>query len=364
MKIRELKCPNCDADLKIEDGVDTFYCEYCGSKIVLEGQSESSVEAKLRIRELEYQERIKELEQERYRLNMEAEKHKSKTALKGKKAAFILTGIVVIVALIMIPKAAAWINHKNEIKKLEASVDEIQQEIKAGEYDSALIKTNMLYYDSGWSEEAEKHWNDTRTYLVDVIETKIRQKKEQEQQADLAEQEAQDALKEQTAQRVREALGKLNTEEAIDKENLTDEQYALVNAPTEEYVIQCLEKVKDIDEIVAVTEETDVNQQLNKAGGYTAAVFFSSGLVDKERLFYSDILDNGTDGGGCLEVYRTVEDAKKREAYLAMFDGSVISSGSHTVVGTVLVRTSSRLKASEQKELEQNIIHVLIGGDE
>lgn len=29
MKI--LKCPNCNAALEIENGLDTFYCKYCGN---------------------------------------------------------------------------------------------------------------------------------------------------------------------------------------------------------------------------------------------------------------------------------------------------------------------------------------------
>ena len=36
--------------------------------------------------------------------------------------------------------------------------------------------------------------------------------------------------------------------------------------------------------------------------------------------------------------------------YLAAFDGGIFASGSHTVVGTVLVRTSNELTASQQKK--------------
>lgn len=38
-----------------------------------------------------------------------------------------------------------------------------------------------------------------------------------------------------------------------------------------------------------------------------------------------------------------------RDKFLASFDGSVLASGSHTVVGTILVRTSDELTASQQK---------------
>ena len=44
---------------------------------------------------------------------------------------------------------------------------------------------------------------------------------------------------------------------------------------------------------------------------------------------------------------------KSRESYLAGFDGSILSSGSHKVVGTVLIRTSDDLNATKQKNLEE-----------
>lgn len=69
-------------------------------------------------------------------------------------------------------------------------------------------------------------------------------------------------------------------------------------------------KVSDVGEIGAATEGNDPNNQLNKTGGYTCAVFFSSDLVKTETSFTSDVVTRGTDGGGCLEVFRSVEDAK------------------------------------------------------
>jgi hypothetical protein len=38
----------------------------------------------------------------------------------------------------------------------------------------------------------------------------------------------------------------------------------------------------------------------------------------------------------------------------------MFSSGSHSVVGTVVIRTSDKLTASQQKEMEKNIYNSLI----
>lgn len=136
-------------------------------------------------------------------------------------------------------------------------------------------------------------------------------------------------------------------------------QYELVTAPTELYVIEKLNTVTQISGTAAVTEDNDPNGNLNKPGGYIASIYFSSSLVDQNKVDGSSIIDKGTSCGGDIEVYATAEDANKRNTYLAAFDGTIFASGSHTVIGTVVVRTSNLLKGSQQKELEANIISAL-----
>lgn len=137
------------------------------------------------------------------------------------------------------------------------------------------------------------------------------------------------------------------------------EQYELVNAPTEVYVIKCLRNVPHVIDISAVTEGNDPNGKLNKAGGYTAQIYFSSDLINQESILGTTVIEKGTDCGGSIEVYTNPEDANKRNEYLAAFDGSLFASGSHTVIGTVLIRTSNELTASDQKQLEDNIVMAL-----
>lgn len=136
-------------------------------------------------------------------------------------------------------------------------------------------------------------------------------------------------------------------------------QYALVNAPSEAYVIKCLKKVENIIDISAATEDNDPNGNLNKAGGYTAQVYFSSDLINQDEVYGTTLIDKGTDAGGSIEVYANEDDAMSRNDYLAAFDGGIFASGSHTVIGTVIVRTSDELTATQQNTLEANIIAAL-----
>lgn len=138
----------------------------------------------------------------------------------------------------------------------------------------------------------------------------------------------------------------------------------LVTSPSEDYVIKSLEKVPGILEIEAVTEDTDPMNNLNKPHWYIANIYFSYELVDQEDVYGDCLVDKGTDAGGSIEVYMTKSDAQKRDEYLSSFDGGVLSPGSHAVIGTVVVRTSDELTASQQKLLESNIIAALQGKDD
>lgn len=151
-----------------------------------------------------------------------------------------------------------------------------------------------------------------------------------------------------------------NLSEKYDAVVTDAKRYQLVNQPTEAYVIQCLQTIPEIVNISAVTEDNDPNGNLNKAGGYTATVYFAVESINLDKSIYgSTLIEQGTDAGGGIEVYSCVEDAIKRRDYLATFDGGIFASGTHTVIGTVLVRASNELTASQQKSLEAKVIAAL-----
>lgn len=164
--------------------------------------------------------------------------------------------------------------------------------------------------------------------------------------------------------------------------SLQDSVAKLIN-PSEEYVIECLQNVEQIETIEAVTEAHDPNGNLGKQGGYTAAIYFTislievietdygyAALVNDEKNYISidengsvnSPVDLGTACGGQIEVYATVEDAQKRDRYLSTFDGGPLSNGSHYVYGSMVIRTSDYLWASQQQELTDEIVTALKNG--
>lgn len=137
-----------------------------------------------------------------------------------------------------------------------------------------------------------------------------------------------------------------------------------VTNPSTDFVIDRLQTIPTILEIDFVTENHDPNGYLNKQGGYTGCIYFSDSQVDRNEIYiepgFDTVIDVGTIGGGCIEIFGNKEDAERRNSYLGEHDGTIYSSGSHYVFGTVLVRTSCLLTGTQQKDLTNQIEQALI----
>ena len=136
-----------------------------------------------------------------------------------------------------------------------------------------------------------------------------------------------------------------------------------VTAPTDNFV---LERLKDIDTILslaAVTSKNDPNRLLSQKGGYIGCIYFSDSRVDKTQLNLDpdeyDVISMGTVGGGAIEIFATVEEANARNEYLSQYDNTSMDPGSHVVIGTIVIRTSSKLSDADQATLEAEIIEAL-----
>ncbi len=138
-----------------------------------------------------------------------------------------------------------------------------------------------------------------------------------------------------------------------------------VTAPEEAFLLERAKTVDTITDVEAATEDTDLNNKLNKEGSYYAYIAMKSSLVTDSFYANKKPVEAGNAGGAVIEAFKTVEDAEKRNKYLSAFDGQgIMDPGTHTVAGTLVVRTSSKLKASQQKELEQKVIDALIKVEE
>jgi DNA-directed RNA polymerase subunit RPC12/RpoP len=182
MKMLALKCPDCGASVEIENGIDTFFCTYCGCKIMLDGQSAASVKAKVSLKRMEHEKELvgkklahKEalvggkLAHERYKIEQETKKSKGVLALR-------LVIVIIAIALIVAFFGYQYYGNMRQEARLQAVLDEIEVDIANADYETALAKINSLHYDSGWEiySDTEGKWDDIRSTLLETIENKTK----------------------------------------------------------------------------------------------------------------------------------------------------------------------------------------------
>lgn len=134
--------------------------------------------------------------------------------------------------------------------------------------------------------------------------------------------------------------------------------YGLLDNPEESYVVERLKTVENVEGVQAATEDTDPNNLIGKNGGYKSYIAFTCPYA-QDGYLTGDSLEDGVDGGGVVEIYETADLAKQRNDYLSSFDGGLLAGEVHDVYGTIIIRLSSNMKASEQKEMEEAIFKAL-----
>ena len=129
-----------------------------------------------------------------------------------------------------------------------------------------------------------------------------------------------------------------------------------IKAPSEDFVLSRLDNVDIIGTAMPVKGNNDPNKMLYREGGYKTCIYFSVNGLDVSSVPGNNEIERGTDGGGAIEVYDSLEDAIERCEYLSEFDGTVLYTGSYTLIGTMVIRTSFLLTDQEQMELTDLII--------
>ena len=165
MELKSLFCPNCGASLEVEDGLDTFFCKYCGYKILLQGQSKAAYDAKVRVKHMEHKERLQDKRdaQERYRMEFKQKDERRTLA--------IVFGILgAIIAMCLIISAVGNAGAKKQDQELQAIVDQIMIDIENEDFAAAYVKANSLYWDDSWTSEGEDKWDATRKEIIKQIE--------------------------------------------------------------------------------------------------------------------------------------------------------------------------------------------------
>ena len=130
---------------------------------------------------------------------------------------------------------------------------------------------------------------------------------------------------------------------------------AQIENPSSDWVKSKLKNISSIKEIDSVTVNNDPNKMLGREGGYTSCIYFTISDIDSDSVEGDTVVAKGTDAGGAIEVFSSIEDAEARCEYLAGFDNTLLYSGSYAIVGTMVIRTSYRLDGERQFNLTNEI---------
>ena len=96
-----------------------------------------------------------------------------------------------------------------------------------------------------------------------------------------------------------------------------------ITVPDESWLIERLQSVDGIKETEAITENNDPNGMLNQKDGYVSCIYFSYNKVDDSSVPGETVVDKGTDCGGAIEIYRTLEEAEKKITILVNENGEM-----------------------------------------
>ena len=165
MELKTLSCPNCHANLEVEDGIDTFFCKYCGHKILLQGQGVAAYVAKVQVKKMEHKEHLQDKKDAQERYRMESEQKEKKHGMAVGLAMF-----AALFAMMFIFGFVLSASEKKQEQELQAVVDQIMVDIENEDFASAYIKANSLYWDDSREKEETTKWDAIREATIKQIE--------------------------------------------------------------------------------------------------------------------------------------------------------------------------------------------------
>jgi len=283
--------------------------------------------------------------------NKKSENKTKKKINKKRLVILVVIGIIIIIILLILRFTIFNKSWKEANDKYTISYEIV--------YNKNIELDNLI-------KKAEKLVNSKNKALDEVIRknlvSEIRKAKESKKELTIKPVLIKKIIKETNK------LNKVNYENTIeilkslyDELNLSIKKYNLVDNPAEEYVVSRLKEINEIYNITPYTEDTDKDRYLGKPKRYYSKIVFQHKKVEHYGLENNlmSITEVGNSAGGCVEIFKTVEDAENRNQELKDLEGTNRSPGSHKVIGTILIRTSDDLTKSQQEKLEEKIIEVL-----
>ena len=182
MKLKVLKCPNCNAPLDNAEELDVMFCKYCGYKIIMDELSDAQIASRVKVKEMQHQKEMQANKYDQEKLRWERkEKSKSKEWLRNSLPIILL--LAISISCFVLSEIHFNSEEKTSIKQeeqLQQIVEEVMIDIKNEDFVSARIKAETIQYTENWSDEIEKKWDATRKQLLKEIDAAEKNKKKED----------------------------------------------------------------------------------------------------------------------------------------------------------------------------------------
>lgn len=166
-----LKCPQCGANLEVENDLDVCYCKYCGCRIIMHGRSDEAYKAEAKIKGMAHEETMldKQIAFEKYKMQAAKEEKQAENRSEARYmvGAFVFIGLCVLFIIwtfTTIGRDAA-----KQTKKLNDIVEQARTEMDAGDYAKAYEDAESIEWWDEDDSEKQKKWNKIRENLIDDI---------------------------------------------------------------------------------------------------------------------------------------------------------------------------------------------------
>lgn len=166
MSLQTIKCPKCNRNLQIEDGTNSFFCNYCGQKIDLGSQNVEKIKENDKGKAAQPQEKLTPLQSILAKLNIDP----------GKLSIILLIGISVLIIItilrVLIP-AGTKAKLKEAEKEMKGIENQVVECINEGDYEKALVYANRLRMDEDYSSSSTSEWNEKREKYISYLYLKL-----------------------------------------------------------------------------------------------------------------------------------------------------------------------------------------------
>lgn len=155
-KLISIKCPHCGANLNVDDGQDTFYCQFCGTKIFLDELSDAAYDAKTKVKNMQHQETMADKKYDYKKFKIDSKFSERSQEFKHQILLLLIPILILALGQIAIIGPMKASSNREEVK-LQKIVEEVQEDIKNEDFDSAYVKAQSIVYTSDWSNDIEKN---------------------------------------------------------------------------------------------------------------------------------------------------------------------------------------------------------------